>query len=207
MPLDLNKTIKDARKIYYEVMDEIGVDCLINGTVSTKVLYKDFENPENELKTHCKTTNLKVTVSIKQGDAIQFSKLNEATNVVVYHYGLCFSEPTQDPVSSTANVLIFNSQIDRKRIKNVYNIDRTIKSVDELSLPNVKVYIERINYNENFQDIGLQNDLKFKLVCNITNDIKENDIIIYNSKEYIVTNIEDKTKTNITTCYLSTKKG
>ncbi len=207
MALDLTKTTEAARKIYYEVLDDIGTPCIVDNIENTKVLYKNDDSPNNELMDSLKLTSFKITVTIEQGSLISFFVTNIATQVVEQLKGLCFSKPSQDPVSSTALVLIFNSIVKRERITNTYNIDRTIKETIVNNLENIDVFIQRKNYSEKLQDIGTQGDLVFKMICGISNDLKKNDVIVYDNKKYIIKDIEDTNKTNFITCYITTKKG
>lgn len=207
MALDLSKTTQVARKTYYEVLDNIGVECIIDGIEETKVLYKDDENPNNELMDALKLTSFKVTIPIKQGSTISFLVYDEATEETTELKGLCFSKPSQDPVSSTALVLIYNSTVKRERISRTFNIDRTIKEIVTDTLDNIDVFIQRKSFSEKLQDIGSQNEISIKMICDISKDLKKNDIITYDSKQYIIKDVEDSNKTNFLTCYITTKKG
>lgn len=203
MAIDLSKTTQEARRIYYDVLDNIGVSCTVDTVVETMVLYKDFENPNNELMENCKTTTFKLDVPIVQGSHIVFHVNNIALGIVEDMEGLCLSKPNQDPVSTTATILLFNSKVDRERRKNKYNIDRTVSGVTVEQLNDVPVYIERISYSERTQDVGIESELTVKIITLKDTDIEKADIILHGTQKYIVKNIDEIKRTETLTCYLS----
>lgn len=206
MALDLSKTTKEARRIYYEVLDDIGFVCIVDDVNDTSVLYKDTENPFSEMLANTKVLSFKIGVPIIQGSKIVLEIPNESTGETETLEGLCYSKPSQDPVSQTATVLFFNSIVDRERRSNVYNLDRTIKEVRKVTIEDIPVYIERISYNERRQDVGIQNDLTIKLICNKSVDLEINDYIIHAGNTYLIKDIDNVKRTETLIAYLSPKR-
>lgn len=180
MALDL--PISDVKEYVESFMQQIGIDCTIDG-IPTKVMLSDVSTYYN-LHENMKQAVLLRDIPVRRG-----SKIITQNGV-----SLVYTMPNDDLVSWSVKILMCNATLELIRQDIVYDEDTGDIISDSGSSANmIDGFIERAGALDKIYDLGIINEYAMKLTICSDTDVCVNDRIRYRNRLYRVIDINDMT--------------
>lgn len=173
-----------------DLMAQIGENVMIDG-VSSKVMIADLERVYSNMHQNMKRTVFLLNTKVRRGSKVEFE---DGKTAIVY------TEPNNDIVSKSAEILLCNSQISFYKYGEVYDTDPTSPSYGDIVSKGLNLkgeyfgFIERLTAKEKQFDVGLLHDAILRFVTFRNSDIELDDIAIYKNKKYRVIDVDDITE-------------
>lgn len=192
MALDL--PIDDIMPYIDDAMEQIGVPCYIDGYY-TKIMISDLERVYSDLQANSKLAVVRKSVPFVRGSSVHFT--DDDSHAIV------FSEPVDDIVSYSCQILRYNAFIKIEETKyNQYDKETgDIIYQESFSEPTlIHGYCEKTGGSENFHNAGRSSVSELLLVTSSKVEVALGNIasILYdgdslNNTKFRITDIDDVT--------------
>lgn len=193
MTKNIDKVIQRAREKYSEVMasEHIGVDIKIDG-ILTKGQVEDNQRRTNLKEQQTKTMTCMLDCHVKRGSLIEMKIDDNDTDYSLK--GLVASIPTKTPVDYYFYALMFNTVVERRRNKIIYEPNGDIKDVITEISDVIPAFVQRIGMRERQVDMGIDRDSVNEIITTINWDIKKGDILYIGHDSYVIDTVEELEK-------------
>lgn len=190
---NIDKVIQRAREKYSEVMasEHIGVDIKINGVVS-KGQVEDNQRRTSLKEQQTKTMTCMLDTPVKRGYLIEMKADLDDEDYSIK--GIVASIPTRTPVDWYFYALMFNTTVERRRNKIIYEPNGDIREVVPEVVDTIPAFVQRVGMRERQIDMGIDRDSVNQIITTTDCNIKKNDILYIGTDSYKITDIEELEK-------------
>lgn len=198
--INIDSVVEQARELYESMKDSKYVfsKMIIDGQ-ETRGQIKDKERITNLKEENTKNATCLLDCKVKRGSVVDIYPTEEDGEIL---HGIVMTIPNRTPVDYYFSILIFNTTVDRVRIRHVYNDDGDIVDTEESVIADIPVFVQRVGMRERTIDAGIDRNSVNRMYSAYTWDIKKDDLLRIGEDTYIITDIEELDK-EVLNCYMT----